>query len=226
MSGEPLCIHLPGLGVGRGDALHVLHHPLHHGHVQAVCMSPTAELLEEGMEFLIQWQLYQKIRIQKESNKLVPINFQLHFLIFYLFSVFSLYLIVVLKLKTNNMPSWLRAEALANIFWPKGSFHFKIVRWIGALGTPHTLIALRSVIALYIIYSNILHLILWWNIWILVKIGLFIILLNLLFFRIVYLSLLRLFCISYIHTLRRFLPTFYLTSPNFFASNFSETGNF
>ena len=45
MSGEPLCIHLPGYGVGRGDALHVLHHPLHHGYVQAVRMSPTAELL-------------------------------------------------------------------------------------------------------------------------------------------------------------------------------------
>ena len=53
MSGEPLCIHLPGYGVGHGDALHVLHHPLHHGHVQ-------------------------KIRIQKENKKLVPIYFQLH----------------------------------------------------------------------------------------------------------------------------------------------------
>ena len=47
-------------------------------------------------------------------------------------------------------PSGLRAEALANFFWPKGSFYFKIVRWFGALGTPHTIIALRSVIARFL----------------------------------------------------------------------------
>ena len=53
--------------------------------------------------------------------------------------------------KTKTLrPSGPRAEALAIFFWPKGPFYFKIVRWIGALGTPHTLIALRSVIARFL----------------------------------------------------------------------------
>ena len=43
---------------------------------------------------------------------------------------------------SNKKPSWLKAGPLPKFVWPKGSFYFKIVRWIGALGTPHTIKAL------------------------------------------------------------------------------------
>ena len=72
---------------------------------------------------------------------MVRYNLPIHLSIVNLYPAFSLYSIVFF-INQKQWPSWLRAEALGIFFWPKGSFYFKIVRWFGALGTPHTIKAL------------------------------------------------------------------------------------